>query len=86
MHAFSHQLEALVAAIDAAEHPDAITRLRRCRRVGDLDRLADTDLGWLESSGRNPRLRLVKHGSGTFLVLSYDDGWGTTLVQQAFTR
>lgn len=85
MARFDEDLAHLLGAFDAATHPDAAARLRRCRSVRDLDAVASTDGGWLESSV-NPRLRLVKHGSGTFLVLSYDDGWGTTLVQRGFAR
>lgn len=83
---FKDSLAALMAPLDAAAHPVAVQRLSRCRRVADLERIAATDLGWLEPASADPRLRLVKHNSGTFLVLSYDDGWGTTLVQQPFFR
>lgn len=83
---FRKQLDVLIDCIEGPDHHGAIAKLRRCRRVRDLDALASDDLGWLEPSGRNPRLRLVKHGSGTFLILSYDDGWGTTLGQAGFSR
>ncbi len=86
MARFDEDLAQLIAGFDAAAHPDAAARLRRCRSVRDLDATAGADLGWLEPATVNPRLRLVKHGSGTFLVLSYDDGWGTTLVQRGFAR
>ncbi len=83
---FKDSLAALIAPLDADAHPEAVRRLSRCRRVADLERMAAEDLGWLESAKADPRYRLVKHNSGTFLVLSYDDGWGTTLVQQPFFR
>ena len=83
---FRDSLAALIAPLDADAHPEAVRRLSRCRRVADLERLVQTDIGWLEPASADPRLRLVKHNSGTFLVLSYDDGWGTTLVQQPFFR
>ena len=86
MTRFQTSLTALLAPLDPDTYRNAIARFRRCRRVSDMERIADTDLGWLEPEGENPRLRLVKHGSGTFLILSYDDGWGTTLSQQGFPR
>ncbi len=76
----------LLEALNAPEHTDAVAKLKRCRRVSDLERIAKTDLGWLQPPDRDPRLRLVKHNTGTFLVLSYADGWGTTLVQANFRR
>jgi len=83
---FAAQLAVLLNALDQPEQADGKARLARCRSVRDLDRIAETDLGWLQPASSDPRLRLVKHNSGTFLVLSYADGWGTTLVQQGFRR
>ena len=52
--------------------------------MDDLEDLARD--GWLTPGSTDPRLKLVKHGSGTYLILSYKDGWGTTLVQADFWR
>lgn len=60
---FRDSLAALIAPLDADAHPEAVRRLSRCRRVADLERLADTDIGWLESVAADPRLRLVKHNN-----------------------
>lgn len=86
MAGFRDGMDGLVGALDPTRHDVEIKALRRCRSVADLDALAATGGGWLTSSEHKVRLRLVKHGSGTFLVLSYDDGWGTTLVTQPFER
>ena len=85
MQSFQDSLKTLIAALDPAVQGAAIEALKKCRRFEDLDRLA-ADGGWLNPQGTKPRLRLVKHGSGTFLILSYDEGWGTTLVQADFWR
>ena len=81
---FRSQLQTLLDALSEPNQGDAHRALARCRSVRDLERLARTDLGWLQPASADPRLRLVKHNTGTFLILSYDDGWGTTLVQQSF--
>ncbi len=82
---FAASLQTLIDGLDPVAHADGVAALRKCRRFDDLDALAASG-GWISPQGRNPRLRLVKHGSGTFLVLAYDEGWGTTLVQADFWR
>lgn len=77
--------ESLKTLLDAVDHPDAVAALKRCRSPADLDRLAQSG-GWLTPQGIQPRVRLVKHGSGTFLLLAYDEGWGTTLAKADFWR
>lgn len=85
MQSFQDSMKTLIAALDPAVQGTAIEALKRCRRFEDVDALSQNG-GWLNSQGTKPRLRLVKHGSGTFLILSYDEGWGTTLVQSEFWR
>lgn len=84
MARFSQDLEALVAQLDPATHATAMEALRRCRSLRDLERVAQA--GWLEPPGQEPRLKLVKHGSGTFIVVQYDQGWSTRLAMQPFPR
>ncbi|MEQ1506818.1 MAG: hypothetical protein ABMB14_31615 [Myxococcota bacterium] len=69
----------LVRGMDATRHADEIARLQRCRTVADLEAAARD--GWLTARPTGERLRLVRHGSGTFLVVAYDDGWTRTLSQ-----
>lgn len=82
---FASDLETLVAPLDAARHAAEVARLRACRSTKDLDVIVQQG-GWLSDSPRDPRLKLVKHGSGTFLVVSYKDGWSTRLSQAPFPR
>ncbi len=84
MAGFRDSIDALVEQLDADAHADAVAALRRCRTLRELDRLAH--IGWLEPAGQEPRLKLVKHGSGTFLVVQYDQGWSTRLAMQPFPR
>jgi len=85
MRSFKESIDTLLAVLDPAVQGSAIETLKKCRRFEDVDALAQNG-GWLNPQGTKPRLRLVKHGSGTFLILSYDEGWGTTLVQSEFWR
>ena len=85
MQSFSASLGELIDALDPERDAAAVATLKRCRRFEDLDALAGEG-GWLNPQGTQPRLRLVKHGSGTFLVLAYEDGWGTTLGKAEFWR
>lgn len=82
MSSFAMSLKTLIGGLDPDRHAVAVRALRRCRGVADLEQLASDNSGWISES--EPRLRLVKHGSGTFLILEYDNGWGTTLVQAPF--
>ena len=77
---FHADLAALVDQIDAGTWPDEVQRLRRVRNLGELEQLARD--GWISSGPRDPRLKLVRHGSGTFLVVKYQDGWSTRVAMQ----
>lgn len=76
---FAQRLETLCRGLDPAKHASELARLRGCRSLGDLEGLARD--GWLTAAAGGERLRLVRHGSGTFLVVAYDDGWTRTLSQ-----
>jgi len=76
---FDQALQTLVQPLDAATHAAERDRLERCRGPGDLERLVASG-GWLSPAGTDPRLKLIKHGAGTYLVVAYDpDGWSTRL-------
>ncbi len=77
---FSADLSALVGQIDARTWPDEVLRLRSVRSLRDLEALAQH--GWISTGTRDPRLKLVRHGSGTFLVVKYLDGWSTRVAMQ----
>lgn len=81
--AFAQDLDVLVAPLDPAGHAAEIARLRACRTTADLDAVVAQG-GWLTAGTRDPRLKLVKHGSGTFLVVRYEDGWSTRLSMAPF--
>lgn len=76
---FADRLAALCAPLDPVKHAAELARLRACRGLPDLDAIARD--GWLTAPGPKVRLKLVRHGSGTFLVVSYEDGWSKTLSQ-----
>ena len=80
---FRRSLDQLLAGLDAQKHAGEIKTLKRCRNLQALDALANQ---WLTPGSRDPRLKLVKHHTGTFLVLEFVDGWGTTLSQANFWR
>ena len=82
--AFAFDLDTLIGPLDAKVHVAEIARLRSCRSTKDLDAIVQQG-GWLTAGTRDPRLKLVKHGSGTFLVVSYKDGWSTRLSQAPFS-
>lgn len=84
MSSFAISLDRLVAPLDPARHAAEIAKLRACRSLPDLERLAQE--AWLTPGTRDPRLKLVRHGSGTFLVVQYDDGWSTRLAMEPFYR
>jgi hypothetical protein len=88
-------IDPLVTPLDATKHAREIARLRQCRSVADLDNLARE--GWLisdplpgagraGSDPRDPRLKLIRHGSGTFMVVEYVDGWSKRLSQHLYGR
>ena len=81
--AFQHDLSALMAPLDAERHQVAIETLRACRTLRELESLAGGE-GWLMPATEPKRLKLVRHGSGTFLVVQYEDGWSTRLSMQSF--
>lgn len=83
---FREDLATLCAKLDGRQHAEELKKLQRCRRVEDLEHLAAQDGGWLTRGTRDPRLKLVRHGTGTFLVVQYDDGWSTTISQAPFRK
>ena len=42
--------------------------------------------GWLSTHSRDPRIKLVRHMSGTYLVVRYEDGWTTRLAMEPFPK
>lgn len=83
---FRRDLAQLVAKMDSATHAAERALLESCRRVEDLEWLAENNGGWLTKGSKDPRLKLVRHGTGTFLVVSYNDGWSTTVSQAPFKK
>jgi len=81
---FAADLEALVGQIDAGKWPDEVQLLKRVRSLPELEQMAQH--GWLSKGSRDPRLKLVRHSSGTFLVVQYVDGWSTRLAMQPMHR
>ncbi len=79
MKRFEDRVAELVCGLDPVRHTREIARLSACRTLADLEAIARD--GWLTPVVTNPRIKLVRHGSGTFLVVSYDDGWSKTLSQ-----
>lgn len=79
MSALAERVAVLTRGLDPTRHADEIGRLRGCRALADLEALARD--GWLTRATTGERLRLVRHGSGTFLVVAYVDGWTRTLSQ-----
>ncbi|MEN0067070.1 MAG: hypothetical protein AAGA48_33375 [Myxococcota bacterium] len=82
--AFDHALKTLIDALDPANHASEIASLQACRSRADLDVIVD-DGGWLGPGQGKKRRKLVRHGSGTYLVVEYDDGWSTRLGQASFS-
>lgn len=80
--AFRDDLRALLAQLDPQEHAPAIRILERCKGQCQMEDIAR--IGWLEPENKEGRLRLVKHGSGTFLVVRYVDGWTNRVAMQLF--
>ena len=84
MSDFSNRLDQLVQPLDAEKHAFEIARLKKCRSATDLDRVAKDGGGWLTPGTKDPRLKLVKHGTGTFIVVNYVDGWSSRLSMVDF--
>jgi hypothetical protein len=72
----------LMGQLDPSRQAQAIAALRQCRTLRDLEQLARA--GWLAPELDGKRPKLIRHGSGTFLVVEYEDGWSTRLAMQAF--
>ena len=85
MSSFHSGIMTLVAGMDPARHAVEIDRLERCRSMHDLESIVGQG-GWLSPSSQKKRLKLVKHGSGTFLVVEYVDGWSTRVSQAPFPK
>ena len=75
-------IDQLCEPLDPARHGQALSTLRSVRRADELDQLAGA---WL-TDGPGARLKLIKHGAGTFMVVEYDDGWTTRLSMAALRR
>ena len=84
MPSFDVSIANLIGQIDDDEWPLEVDRLRRVRSKKDLDLIVDTG-GWISTKPRDPRLKLVRHNSGTYLVVKYVDGWSTRVSQQDFS-
>ena len=83
---FRFHLDALIDGLDPAKHRVEIDKLKRCRSVRDLDAIVDSGGGWLTPGSKDPRIKLVRHQSGTFLVVRYEDGWTTRLAMEPIPR
>jgi hypothetical protein len=77
------QLASLMKPLDPVEHAVALSKLTKINTLSELEDLARA--GWLMPPSQK-RLKLVRHGSGTFLVVSYEDGWSTRLSMVPFSR
>jgi hypothetical protein len=82
MSSFHFNLDTLIEPLSATRHAGEIRMLQRCRSVDDLANLARE--GWLTPGSKDPRLKLVRHGSGTYLIVEYVDGWSKTVSQAPF--
>ena len=82
MSSFQFNLEKLTEPLSPTRHAQEIRTLQRCRSVDDLANLAQQ--GWLTPGSKDPRLKLVRHGSGTYLIVEYVDGWSKTVSQAPF--
>lgn len=86
MPAFSVALKALIEPMDRARHAVEIRRLQQASSMADLDQISRDAGGWLTPGEKDPRLKLVKHGVGTFLVVEYKDGWSSRVSMADFHR
>ena len=82
---FTFHLTHLIDPMDPQKYPTEIRRLKQCRSVADLYALAASG-GWLTPGTRDPRLKLVRHNSGTYLVVLYEDGWTTRISMEPFPQ
>lgn len=80
---FRFHLQALTSPLDPVKHGREIAKLETCRSVRDLEAMVKAG-GWLTPGERDPRLKLVRHASGTYLVVLYQDGWTTRLAMEGF--
>ena len=76
---FQERLHALTRPLDPVKHNVEIKRLETAKKLADLEAIARE--GWITPGTKDPRLKLVRHGSGTFLVIEYNDGWSKTMSQ-----
>ncbi len=83
MASFQQSLAELVGPLDPTKHAAELVRLRHCRSLADLAAIAAGD-GWLTVAAQKKRLKLVKHGSGTYLVVEYEDGWSKRVSMALF--
>lgn len=83
---FNQSLAELVKAMDPVKHAVEISMLRNARSHADLARMSVDNGGWLNPSTAEPRLKLVRHGSGTFLVVAYKEGWSSRVSMADFPR
>ena len=81
---FHESLQQLLQPLDPTRHRAAVAALSQCRNRGDLDAIVDGG-GWLGPEVQGKRLKLVRHASGTYLVVEYDDGWSSRLSQAGFS-
>ena len=81
MSGFAKDLKGLCDALDPVRHRHAKAILERVRNRPELVELAQTQDGWLGGPVGSVRVKLVLHGTGTFLVVQYEDGWSTTLAK-----
>jgi hypothetical protein len=82
--AFAFDLTQLIAQIDASKWPAEVDLLKRVRSLAELEAMAQH--GWISTGTKDPRLKLVRHGSGTFLVVRFEDGWSTRVAMQPMHR
>ena len=82
---FTFHRDALIDGLDPTKHSVEIDKLKRCRSVRDLEAIASSG-GWLSPGTTDPRIKLVRHMSGTFLVVRYEDGWTTRLAMEPFPK
>ena len=82
---FTFHRNALIDGLDADKHPVEIATLKRCRSVKDLEALVNGG-GWLTPGSRDPRVKLVRHMSGTYLLVRYEDGWTTRIAMEPFPK
>ncbi len=82
---FTFHRNALIDGLDANKHTVEIKTLKRCRSVKDLEAIVNQG-GWLTPGSRDPRVKLVRHMSGTYLLVRYEDGWTTRIAMEPFPK